>query len=167
MKKRKKRTHSHRAATRDKMFFDTIAAGATVRDACAASGYASTSVYRWKENDDDFARAWADALRLALDLLEGAADIRGRDGYLEPVFFQGKNVGAKRKYSDALLLARLKALNPAAYRERFDVRGHGARTVTVYVRDFPIEQARETAVTVSDTAQEPPALPSPAKQEQR
>lgn len=156
------RTYTKRAMTRDQKFFDTIAEGRTIQDACKAAGYSAKSVYRWREEDEAFAAQWALALRCALDLLEGAADIRGRDGYVEPIFFQGDEVGNKRKYSDALLLARLKALNPAAYRERFNVQAHGARTVTVLVRDFPVVDApaRETAITVTD-AGDAPQFPAP------
>ncbi|MFM9863992.1 MAG: hypothetical protein ACKVRO_10325, partial [Micropepsaceae bacterium] len=45
------------------------------------------------------------------------ADRRGRDGFDEPVFYRGEQCGVKHRYSDNLLLARLKALQPELYRD--------------------------------------------------
>jgi hypothetical protein len=76
---------------------------------------------------------------IASDLLEEEADRRGRDGYDEPVFYRGEESGARRKYSDGLLLARLKALKPEHYRE--GVRSEVEQKITVRIRDFDPEDA--------------------------
>lgn len=120
----------------DALFFAALENGFPVRAACEAAGYARRSVYRWRNEEKDFAEAWRDALAVAADLLEEEADRRGRDGYDEPVFFQGEQVGAKRKYSDALLLARLKALRPEQYRERIPSIGANNQKITIVIRDF-------------------------------
>lgn len=121
------------------MFFTVLENAHPVGAACRAAGYTIPSVYRWRTGDAAFAKRWADALSLAGDLLEEEADRRGRDGYDMPVFFRGRNVGRKRRYSDTLLLARLKAIRPDAYRE-----GRAAppqpQKVPVIIREFQMEE---------------------------
>lgn len=112
-----RRLPTSRSDTRDDRFFTALENGHSVRAACEAAGYTRRCVYRWRDGDCAFADRWAAALVIAQDLLEEEADRRGRDGYDEAVFFQGQEAGAKRKYSDALLLARLKAVRPQQYRE--------------------------------------------------
>ncbi|NOT40991.1 MAG: terminase [Alphaproteobacteria bacterium] len=146
---------SRRAAKRDQIFFTALENGYSINRACDAAGYARTSVYRWREEDDAFAMAWLRALNVAADLLEDEADRRGRDGTDEPVFYQGERCGAKRKYSDALLLARLKALKPAQYRDGT----FSQQTVNIVVRDFINEPkpALEGAPAVALTQPPDPA----------
>lgn len=97
------------------------------------------SVYRWRKENPAFAARWAQALTLATELLEEEADRRGRDGLDEPVFHRGRQCGTKRRYSDGLLLARLKAVRPESYRERVPAAAAQLRPVTVVVRDFDME----------------------------
>ena len=123
----------------DATFFAALENGHPVRAACDAAAYARSCVYEWRKADRDFAERWAKAVDIAGDLLEEEADRRGRDGYDEPVFFQGEQRGAKRKYSDALLLARLKALRPEQYRERITMPTVSQQSVTVVMRDFALE----------------------------
>ena len=125
----------------DAKFFAALENGHPVRGACEAAGYARRCVYRWRKEDPDFAAAWAEAMAIAGDLLEEEADRRGRDGYDEPVFYQGEERGAKRRYWDVLLLARLKAVRPDQYRERINMPSFGQQNVTVVIRDFDSEDA--------------------------
>ena len=131
-----------RTAQADVRFFTALENGHPVRVACEAAGYARRSVYRWRAEDEEFAKAWVDAVMVAADLLEEEADRRGRDGTEEPVFYQGAQIGAKRRFSDALLLARLKALRPAQYRDNAP---QPQPAVTIVIRDF----LNEAPVTVS------------------
>ncbi len=132
---------STRTPEGDATFFAALENGHPVRAACAAASYARRCVYRWRRDDPEFAAQWAEAMAIAGDLLEEEADRRGRDGYDEPVYFQGEERGAKRKYSDALLLARLKAVRPDQYRERISMPSFGQQNVTVVIRDFDSEDA--------------------------
>lgn len=131
---------STRTPEGDAKFFNTLENGHPVRAACAAAGYARRCVYRWRKSDPEFATQWAEATAIAGDLLEEEADRRGRDGYDEAVFYQGEERGAKRRYSDALLLARLKAVRPDQYRERVSMPSFGQQNVTVVIRDFGAEE---------------------------
>ena len=49
---------------------------------------------------------------------EEEADRRGKEGWLEPVFWNGKKQGTIRRYSDKLLEIQMKANNPAKYGEK-------------------------------------------------
>ena len=55
------------------------------------------------------------------------------------MFHRGRQCGTKRRYSDGLLLARLKAVRPESYRERVPAAAAQLRPVTVVVRDFDME----------------------------
>jgi hypothetical protein len=128
-----------RSAKADDTFFTALENGHPVRAACTAAGYARRCVYRWRRNDPDFGARWSRALTMAGDLLEEEADRRGRDGVDVPVFHKGEASGTKRKYSDSLLLARLKAIRPELYRERITVPGPQNQPLTVVLRDFSLE----------------------------
>jgi hypothetical protein len=123
----------------DARFLIALENGHAVGAACKAAGYARSRVYAWRREDAAFAAAWDAASGIASDLLEEEADRRGRDGYDEPVFYRGEESGARRKYSDGLLLARLKALKPEHYRE--GVRSKIEQKITVRIRDFDAEEA--------------------------
>lgn len=128
-----------RAPERDALFFTALENAHPVAFACRAAGYSVPSVYRWRAEDADFAGRWSQTITIAADLLEEEADRRGRDGYDEPVFYDGKTVGQKRRYSDRLLLARLKALRPHLYRDRAMPAVTSPPIQTVVVRDFGVE----------------------------
>lgn len=130
----------------DAKFFAALENGHPVRAACAMADYGRSSVYDWRKQDAAFAERWKHALDIAGDLLEEEADRRGRDGYDEPVFYQGEERGQKRKYSDALLLARLKAIRPDQYREKITMPTVGQQSVTVVLRDFSLEALVQKAV---------------------
>jgi hypothetical protein len=128
-----------RTPERDAKFFEALENGHPVRAACAAAGYVRSCAYEWRKHDADFAARWKHAQDLAGDLLEEEADRRGRDGYDEPVFFQGEQCGAKRRYSDTLLHARLKAVRPDQYRGKVTLPTVSQQNVTVMVRDYTLE----------------------------
>lgn len=135
-----------RSGEGDAKFFSALENGHPVRAACAMANYARSCVYDWRKQDATFAERWKNALDIAGDLLEEEADRRGRDGYDEPVFYQGEERGQKRKYSDALLLARLKAIRPEQYREKITMPAMGQQNVTVVLRDFSLEALVQKAV---------------------
>lgn len=135
-----------RSGEGDAKFFAALENGHPVRAACAMANYARSCVYDWRKQDPTFAERWKNALDIAGDLLEEEADRRGRDGYDEPVFYQGEERGQKRKYSDALLLARLKAIRPEQYREKITMPSMGQQNVTVVLRDFSLEALVQKAV---------------------
>ena len=110
----------------DDLFFHAITEGRTISAACGAAGYARRSVYDWRAADEAYRARWDEAAEMAVERLEAEADRRAVEGTLDPVFFQGVECGQARRYSDTLLIFRLKALKPAMYRERASVEHTGA-----------------------------------------
>lgn len=60
-------------STQRARFLEAIAAGNTVCDAVKAAGVSRATVYRWKDEDRDFATAWFDAWEDYVDSLEAMA----------------------------------------------------------------------------------------------
>ncbi|MEQ1756309.1 MAG: hypothetical protein ABL973_19490 [Micropepsaceae bacterium] len=104
--------YKKRTQAADERFFNRLGDGASVTEACADAGYTRQVVYRWRKFDRDFDERWVDALQIAYDLALEEADRRGRDGGDEPVYYKGKLVGQRRRYSDRLLLVRIQAGRP-------------------------------------------------------
>jgi hypothetical protein len=127
-----------RTAKKDERFFSTLATGASVHVALEASGYRRRSVYEWRAADPDFAQRWEEAREHAIELMEMEADRRGVEGVLEPVYYKGDEVGEIRKFSDTLLIFRLKALSPDKYRDnqRTEVVGPNGGPVEVNMPDL-------------------------------
>ena len=101
-----------------------IETGGNVTRAAACAGTNRAAHYWWLETDPNYAAVFDDALIAARDRLEGEADRRAVDGVLEPVFHRGEQVGTVRKYSDRLLIARLRKLDPDGYADRRVITGH-------------------------------------------
>ena len=104
-----KPVHSHRDEAADEAFFGALADGLSVTEASREAGYLRKAVYRFRDNDANFAVRWVEALQMSFDLVMEEIERRGRDGLEEPVFYKGRVVGLRRRYSDRLLLARLAA----------------------------------------------------------
>ena len=68
-----------------------------------------------RKNDPAFDEAWAIALEMAKDATEAELHRRAVEGVDEDVWYRGEKVGTTKKYSDNLLLARMKALDPERY----------------------------------------------------
>ncbi len=83
----------------------------------AAGVHVQTVIVR-RNADEKFAQQEAEAYERYCDRLEEEARRRGHDGYDEPVFQQGTKVGVKRKYSDSLLLAKLKRHRKEEYSDK-------------------------------------------------
>lgn len=109
----------------DDVFFAAFARGVPITHAAAAAGYSFRVVYAWRDRHPDFAERWRESEASAIARLEAEADRRGVEGTLEPVYYLGVEVGQVRKYSDTLLIFRLKALDPAKYRDRATVEHTG------------------------------------------
>lgn len=96
-----------------------------VAQACKAAEVGRTTVYRRRQQDEEFALAWADVEEETTDEMEREAFRRGVEGVDEPVFYKGERIGWIRNYSDTLLIFMLKARKPEKYRERVDHRHSG------------------------------------------
>jgi hypothetical protein len=99
--------------------------------AMRAIGMSRGTWYRWIEEDPEFARMAEEAEQEVCDFDKAEVRRRAVDGVEEPVgWWRGKPGGYVRKYSDNLLMFRVKAKDPA-YRDRTEITGAGGAPLTV------------------------------------
>ena len=104
------------------VFLEELASnGGFIGIAARTVGISRDTAYQWKYNDPEFARKWDLAMANAAEELEKECRRRAYEGYLEPVFYQGKKVGTVRRFSDTLLIFQTKALLPDKYRDQIKV----------------------------------------------
>ena len=87
MEKKVARTRRKRTVTnpndrtaRKQVFLDELRQRYSVYHACKAAGIGRTTVYAWRQDDDEFAKAWDAALADAVDVLEASAYQRALEG---------------------------------------------------------------------------------------
>ncbi len=115
--------------------------GGNVSKAAYAAGFSHTSyLHALRREDEDFADKWDEALVAGCDVLEAEMWRRGHDGIMEPVFYKGEIVSYTLAYSDALLLAMVKARMPDKYR---DNRMGGGSTINFGIAVLPITAPNE------------------------
>ncbi len=102
-------------------FLEAYPKTANVQEACHAAGISRKQHYTWLQDDPLYAARYKDAQAAVVDSLEKEAIRRARDGYDEPVYYKGAQVGEVRKFSDLLLIFLLKGLKPEVYRERVQI----------------------------------------------
>jgi hypothetical protein len=108
-----------------KAFLETLRRTANITSAASSAGIERTTAYLARNTHPDFSAAWDEAIEIATDALELEARRRAMDGWDEPVFQGGMNVGTVRKYSDRLLEMQLYAHRPAKYRNRSSIEHSG------------------------------------------
>lgn len=92
-----------------------------LRKAKAGRGW----VYRWRQEDLEFADAFEEARKCGIEVLKDEAHRRAYTGVEEPVFYQGEEVARIRKYSDTLLMFLIKQADPT-YREHYHLEHENA-----------------------------------------
>ena len=107
-----------RTDIKKKAFLEAYAKLGNITKACEAHNIGRRTFYDWRDNDAQFKSDFAIADDTFNESLEAEMDRRGKEGYLEPVFYQGKEVSAVRKYSEVLLIVRAKAKMPEKYKDR-------------------------------------------------
>src|SRR5688572_29497964 len=93
---------------RKKVFLGSFRQHGNIVRACRVSRLGRTTVYRWQEEDDQFAAAFREAEIEATEHLEEAAYERAVQGVKQetPLYYRGKVVDTvvKTEYSDTLLI---------------------------------------------------------------
>jgi len=132
--------------------------------------------YRERERDPVFAQAWAEAMEVARHAVEYELHRRAVKGVDEPVYYLGKEVGTITRYSDALLLALVRKLNPE-FRPAHRVEHAGtvnvkpigleqlSKTQRGHLREILAEQIKDAEVTVVETRLLPDTVLSEASSE--
>lgn len=90
-------------------FLKVLRSCANVQQACNLSGVPRSTVYHARKTDPDFAAEWDAAHSEALDWLEWDLRQQAMNGWLEPVTFNGKVVGTRRKFNNKAAMFLLKA----------------------------------------------------------
>ena len=101
-------------------FLDNVALGLPIVDAAQQASTTHVTLYRRRLKDPKLAEQWDEAYKQGTAVLEQEAQRRAVVGYLEPVFYQGKQIAQVRKFSDILLIFLLKARDPR-FKDRVDV----------------------------------------------
>lgn len=110
-------TRARGTAGRRRRFLAALGRTATVTEACDAAGIERSTAYRWRHSSPAVAKAWDEAVQRVVDRLEAEAVRRAADGWEEPVYQQGREVGRVLKFSDRMLELLLKRHKPE-FRER-------------------------------------------------
>lgn len=97
-------------------FLTALAETGIISAAAKVVGVNRSTVFRWRE-DPAFAEAFQDAIEQAADKIEAEAIRRAVEGFEEPVWYRGIEVGKITRHSDYLLGLLLKANRPDKYRE--------------------------------------------------
>jgi AcrR family transcriptional regulator len=104
-------------------FLAHLAECGVLTDAAAAAGVDRSTVFRRRQDDEEFDAAVRDAMEAAADKLEREARRRALEGVEEPVYQGGQLVGTKTVYSDSLLALLLKGRRKQVFAERVEQTG--------------------------------------------
>lgn len=104
-------------------FLDALMACGNVTKSAEATKISRQEWYREKDENEAFAKAWDEALKIGADGLEDEARRRAFEGVSEPVFYQGNVAGHVQKYSDTLLIVLLKAHKKELYGDKLEMTG--------------------------------------------
>ena len=99
-------------------FLSILAECGNVTRAAEESECGRIMLYKIKSQDEEFSAAWEEAADIGAKRLEDEARRRAVEGWQDPVWHQGQQVGTVRKYSDTLLICLLKAHHPEKYADR-------------------------------------------------
>lgn len=110
-------------------FIQALAESACVADACRAVGMSERSAYSLRARPDaiSFRNAWDAALDFSIRRLFDAVLSRAINGVAVPVFYQGEQVGERRRYDERLAMFLLRYRDPVRYgkwNDSCEFRGH-------------------------------------------
>lgn len=109
--------HDGWTAARQEAFIRTLAETANVEEACAAVGMSPRSAYTLRARADagSFRQAWDVALDYGVHRLADAMMGRALHGVAVPIFYQGEQIGERRRYDERLGMFILRARAPERY----------------------------------------------------
>lgn len=151
-----------RTAKKREEFLSALAETGNVCRAAEAAGISRRALYTWGKEDPTFKAEWEEALLIWCDYVAlPEVDRRAIEGVEEPVFYQGAVCGKIRKYSDSLLMFRIKALRSEYSTERKEISGpHGGpleMEMTMSVEEMDREIKKTLAEIERLTANAKPA----------
>ena len=88
---------------------------AGIEAAAKAVGIAPTRHFEWLERVAAYRQVFADVQLEVTDTLQDQVVERAKEGWLEPVFYRGRQCGSIRRYDNHLVMFLLKAFMPEKY----------------------------------------------------
>ena len=114
-------------------FLDMLSEIPNITAICKLLNVGHSAVNRARKKDPKFDDSVKEAIECGYDMLEEEARRRAVDGVLEPVFFQGEEVGQIRRYSDQLLSQLLKGYRPKRFNPGANVSVDNGEKVTLII----------------------------------
>ncbi len=105
---------------RKEVFLESMATTGRITESCQVAGISYEAVRVWRKEDEAFIAAFEESEARYCDKIEKEIERRAIEGWDEPVFQNGTEVGKKRRFSDTLLLALTKS-RMAKYRDKAEV----------------------------------------------
>jgi hypothetical protein len=95
-----------------------VASTANLTLSCERLNISRLAVYAFKSENPEFAKRLNEAMQYGVEAWKDEAARRAFQGWEDPIYQQGLQVGARRNFSDTLALALLKAADPEHFQER-------------------------------------------------
>ena len=99
-------------------FLASLSASPNVTEACRAAGISRMGAYKRRNQDEEFAASWDDALEQSTDALIGEMYRRAFKGCERNVYYRGDVCGKLVEYSDTLAIFLAKAHRPEVYGDK-------------------------------------------------
>jgi hypothetical protein len=108
------------------LFLNEFSQTGNVAHSCRVANIGTSTVRDWYAKDmEGFKVDFEVAAEEANERIEMEILRRGVEGWEEPVWYKGEEVGKVRKFSDILLIFLAKARMPAKYRDQYEGTGPG------------------------------------------
>lgn len=132
---------------RQPAFLKAYARLGSIRKAAEAVELHRDTHFAWMHRDPEYAAKFKGARAEYIERMEEEADRRAVEGVQRPVFYQGMICGYTTEYSDALIMFRLRRLDPDAYRERQAVEHSGPAGGPINIKNLTDEDLEAIAAS--------------------
>jgi hypothetical protein len=143
-KKTTKKQKQDRTSVMQAVFLAAFSKTGNIQKSAKIAKISRADHYRWSKEDEAYQVKFDQAQSEAITYLEDIAIQRATEGWKEPVYYKGEDVGKVRKFSDALLMFMLKGAAPNKYRERIDQNHSGAISQTIEIRTDGVGKPNES-----------------------
>lgn len=117
-----------------RVFLKSYAQTASITKAAEAAKIDRALHYRWLETFPKYQKAFLEAERQAGDFIESEAVRRATEGVVEAVYYQGRPVGAVKRYSDGVMMTLLRGFKPQKYSNKTELSGPDGGPIEIVQR---------------------------------
>ena len=136
---RKRRTKKERIMA----FLTAYAETCNISAACRKSEVSLTSHYTWMRKHPKYAELFREMKKQAADYLESVAVDRATEGWLEPIYYQGKRCGSVRRYDGGMLQFLLRGMMPDRYGAKIEHSGPAGAPIETKIEVVFLEPPKE------------------------